>query len=464
VPLLAATPALPIGARRGAAVEAGLRPVVAGGALAGGLSTDGGKHRGAIGPSEGEVLARLVAEAVETGVPVVGIVATSGADVTEGVASLHAWGAVARALTRASGVVPIVLVVAGPCVSGPALLLGLADLVVMTSDAFAFVSGPAAAERFTGLPTSRHGLGGADVHAARSGVASLVADDEAHALHLAAEVLSFLPPNNAELPPCSVNIDPVDRPTRAAAAAVPAAGTASYDVREVVADLVDDGWWLELDGRHAPNVVIGLARIGGHPVGVVANQPGHLAGTLDIEASQKAAAFVQLCDAFGVSIVSLVDTPGFQPGKDIEWRGMIRHGAELVHAYAAATVPRLCVILRKAYGGAYIVMDSKTLGSDLVVAWPAAEIAVMGAPGAVQILAGRTLRAIDDDQRRDEERAALEAEYAARYCTPVIAAHRGYVDDVIDPLATRHVLAAALVALRQKRSVVPARRHSNTPL
>jgi acetyl-CoA carboxylase carboxyltransferase component len=464
MPLLEASPALPLGARRTAAVEAGLRPVVRGGPLAGCFRLDGGKHRGAIGPAEGELITRLVAEAVDTGVPVVGILATSGADVTDGVASLHAWGTAARALTRASGVVPIALVVAGPCVSGPALLLGLADLVVMTSDAFAYVSGPVAAERFTGVSTSRRGLGGADVHAVRSGVASLVADDEEHALDLAAEVLSFLPPNNAEPPPCSVNVDPVDRPTRAAAAVVPASGTASYDVREVVEDVVDDRWWLELDSRHAPNIVTGLARIGGHPVGVVANQPDHLAGTLDIEASQKAAAFVQWCDSFGMSIVSFVDTPGFQPGKDIEWRGMIRHGAELVHAYAAATAPRLCVILRKAYGGAYIVMDSKTLGSDLVVAWPTAEIAVMGAPGAVQILAGRALRAIDDPRRRDQERAALEAEYAARYCTPAIAAHRGYVDDVIDPLATRHVLAAALVALRQKRSHLPARRHGNTPL
>ena len=470
MPMTRAVPALAVAARRGAAVDAGIRPVVAPASpgeeplLAGVFRLEGGKRRGAIGPAEGQTVAALVAEAVDAGVPVVGVLATSGADVSEGIASLHAWGGIAAALVSASGVVPIVVCVTGPCVSGPALLLGLADVVIMTADAFAYVSGPGAVERFTGVATSHDALGGTAVHALRSGVASLVASDEEDALQLAAEVLALLPPNNAEAPPVAANDDPVDRPCRAAASTVPASATASYDVREVVEDLADDAWFLELKPYHAQNVVTALGRIGGHAVGFVANQPSRLAGTLDIEASQKAARFVQWCDAFGIALVSLVDTPGFQPGKDIEWRGMIRHGAQLVHAYAAASVPRLCVILRKAYGGAYIVMDSKTLGNDLCVAWPDAEIAVMGAPGAVQILHGRRLDAIGDAGAREAERSGLEADYAARYCTPEIAAARGFVDDVIDPLATRHVLAAALEALAHKRDRSPRRRHSNMPL
>ncbi|HEX2849097.1 MAG TPA: carboxyl transferase domain-containing protein [Acidimicrobiales bacterium] len=465
-----AVPALPVAARRGAAVDAAIRPVIPPASpdehplLAGVFRLEGGKRRGAIGPAEGQTVAALVAESVDAGVPVVGVLSTSGADVSEGVASLHAWGGIAAALAAASGVVPIVLCVTGPCVSGPALLLGLADVVILTSDAFAYVSGPGAVERFTGVPTSHDALGGAGVHELRSGVAALVAADEEDALHLAVEVLSFLPPNNAEAPFVAANDDPVDRPCRVAAATVPSSTTASYDVRTVIEDLVDGGWYLELKARHAPNVVTALARIGGHAVGFIANQPSQLAGTLDIEASQKAARFVQWCDAFGLPLVSLVDTPGFQPGKDIEWRGMIRHGAELVHAYAAASVPRLCVILRKAYGGAYIVMDSKTLGNDLCVSWPDAEIAVMGAPGAVQILHGRRLAVIDDPERRDAERIELEADYASRYCTPEIAAARGFVDEVIDPVTTRHVLAGALEALLHKRDRSPRRRHSNTPL
>ncbi len=436
----------------------------AGPATVGMFRLEGGKRRGAIGPAEGETVAALVRESVDAGLPIVGVLASSGADVSQGVASLHAWGGIAAALARASGVVPVVLCVTGPCVSGPALLLGLADVVVMTTDAFAYVSGPGAVERFTGIATSHDALGGASVHAFRSGVASLVAGDEDDALGLAAEVLAFLPANNAEAPPIAPNVDPVDRPCRVAASAVPASPAASYDVRQVIEDLADDGWFLELKAHHAPNVVTALGRVGGHAVGFVANQPSQLAGTLDIAASQKAARFVQWCDAFGVALVSLVDTPGFQPGKDIEWRGMIRHGAELVHAYAAATVPRLCVIVRKAYGGAYIVMDSKTLGNDMCVAWPDAEIAVMGAPGAVQILHGRRLAALEDPEAREAERVNLEADYSARYCTPEIAALRGFVDEVIDPLATRHVLAGALEALAHKRESAPRRRHANTPL
>jgi acetyl-CoA carboxylase carboxyltransferase component len=459
-----APPVLPVAARRGGAVEAEIRLLGGDGQQVGWFRLEGGKHRGAVGTVEGETIAKLVRTAVDAGVPVVGVLSTSGADVAEGVPSLHAWGGIAKALACASGIVPIVLVVTGPAVSGPALLLGLADVVVMTEGSFAYVSGPDAVTRFTGVPATHESLGGASMHALRSGVASLLAADEDEALELVYDVLSFLPPNNGVHPSVFRCDDPVDRPVRHALDAVPDAATSSYDVRTVIDDLSDDGWYLELKERHAPNVVTALGRIGGHPVGFVANQPSQLAGTLDIEGSQKAARFVQWCDAFGVPLVTLVDTTGFQPGKDIESRGMIRHGAQLVHAYASASVPRLCVILRKAYGGAYIVMDSKTMGNDLCVAWPKAEIAVMGPPQAVQVLHGRRLAAAENQDAALAERLDLEADYAERYCTPAIAAARGFVDDVIDPLTTRLVLASALEALAHKRDHSPRRRHSNGPL
>jgi acetyl-CoA carboxylase carboxyltransferase component len=457
-------PVLPVAAGRGGAVEAEIRLLGGDGQQVGWFRLEGGKHRGAVGTIEGETISRLVRSAVDAGVPIVGVLSTSGADVAEGVSSLHAWGGIARALAQASGLVPIVLVVTGPAVSGPALLLGLADVVVMTEGAFAYVSGPDALFEFTGVRSSHESLGGTAVHAARSGVASFVAADEDEALTLVFDVLSFLPPNNGVPPAVFRCDDPLDRPVHRAVDAVPASAMASYDVRTIIDDLCDDGWFLELKERHAPNVVTALGRVGGHPVGFVANQPSQLAGTLDIESSQKAARFVQWCDAFGIPLVTLVDTSGYQPGKDIEWRGMIRHGAQLVHAYAAASVPRVCVILRKAYGGAYIAMDCKTMGNDLCVAWPVAEIAVMGPAQAIQVLHGRRLAAMENQDAATAERLDLEADYAARYCTPAVATARGYVDVVIDPLTTRAVIASALEALAHKRDHSPRRRHSNGPL
>jgi acetyl-CoA carboxylase carboxyltransferase component len=441
---------LTLAARRPDAVDAGVQRI--GGRDVGYFRLAGGPHRGAIGVAEGRTIETLIDVAVENGLPVVGVLATSGADIGDGVAALHAWGRVAAALARASGVVPVVLAVAGPCVSGPSLLLGVADIVVMTADAFAYVSSPTSVRAITGQSLDAVSLGGAAVHATRSGVAALVVEDEAAALDAALGALAFLPDNNLAEPPCWPTADPLDRPVTAH---VPCSPSESYDVRTLVADVVDDGDLLELGRLFAPNLVTSFAAIDGRPVGIVANQPLVKAGTLDIEASQKGARFVQLCDAFNLPLVTFVDTPGFQPGKDIEWRGMIRQGAQLVHAYAAATVPRVCVVVRKAYGGAYIVMDSKGVGSDYCVAWPDAEMAVMGAAGAVEVLHRRAT---------PEERAALEADYAARYCTPDIAAARGLVDDVIDPADTRRVVASALHALRRKREHHPRRKHSNAPL
>jgi acetyl-CoA carboxylase carboxyltransferase component len=452
----------PVAGQRSSTVDASLRELD--GRTVGWFSVDGGKHRGAIGTAEGEAICRVVRLATDLGIPVVGRIASSGADIVEGVSALHAWGTVAKALANASGVVPVVLMVVGPAISGPALLLGMADHVVMTADAFAYVSGPEVVESFTGVAVGRDELGGAAVHERQSGVATLVAADEDEAMHTVLVLLGYLPANHLEDPPRDETYDPVDRDCVRAASAVPAKATASYDVRTVVRDVLDEDSFLELRPAYAPNMVTAFGRLDGRPVGIVANQPMFRAGTLDIEASRKAARFVQCCDAFNVPLLTFVDTPGFEPGRDLEWRGMIRHGAELVHAYGEATVPRLCTVLRKSYGGAYIVMDSKNLGNDWCVAWPTAEIAVMGAPGAVQILYGRDLREIADDERRLERQREHETEYAERFANPYVAAERGYVDDVIAAVDTRRVLADALARLATKRERTPSRRHSNTPL
>jgi len=462
--LVPAPVAAPLMAQRSAAVTAAVGELD--GRTVSWFRLEGGKHRGAIGVTEGDALERAVRVGVELGVPVLGIMATSGADVGEGVAALHAWGRVARALTDASGVVPTLLAAVGPCVSGPALLLGLADQVVMTADAFAYVSGPDTVTAFTGVPTTRTDLGGAEVHRTRSGLAALVVDDEDDARAALRDVLDYLPSNNIEDPPRSITTDAIDRDCARSATAVPARASASYDVRVVIDDVLDHESFLELRASYAANMVTGLGRLGGRPVGIVANQPCQRAGTLDIEASRKAARFVQWCDAFNLPVITFVDTPGFEPGRDLEWRGMIRHGAALVHAYAAATVPRLCVVLRKAYGGAYIVMDSRQLGNDWCIAWPDAEIAVMGAQPAVQVLHRRRLAAIADHDERAAEQAVLEQEYAARFANPFVAAERGYIDDVVPSIDTRRALAAALTSLATKRETTPLRpaRHSNTPL
>ena len=388
-------------------------------------------------------------------IPLVLALSTSGADINEGVPALHAWGRVAAALSACSGVVPTVVIVSGPAVSGPALLLGIADLTVMTESSYAFVNGPTMVEQFTGITISVDELGGAAHHAKHTGVATAVVTDRAAADDMVRELLSFLPDHVDAEPMRAFTDDPPDRKCPEAGDLIPPTSTGSYDVRKVAASIVDEGSMLELRDRWAANVVTAFATIDGRPVGIVANQPMILAGTLDIPASQKAARFVALCDAFNLPIITLVDTPGFYPGKDLEWRGMIRHGAQLVFAYARATVPRICVILRKSYGGAYIVMDSKTMGNDLCLAWPWAELAVMGAGQAAAILQRRAT---------PEERAEFEADYAERLLNPYVAADRGLVDAVIDPADTRLEIAAALDVLQDKRESLVGRKHGNSPL
>jgi len=402
-----------------------------------------------------ELLVTAARAALARRLPLVMVLSTSGADINEGVPALHAWGRVAAALTACSGVVPTAAIVSGPAVSGPALLLGIADLTVMTESSYAFVNGPTMVEEFTGIGIDIAELGGAAHHARSTGVATAVVPDRAAAVDMVADLLSYLPDHtDAEAPDVGTD-DLDDRRCPEAGALIPAASTGSYDVRDVAAAIVDDGSLLELRARWAANVVTAFATVDGRPVGVVANQPMVLAGTLDIPASQKAARFVALCDAFNLPIVTLVDTPGFYPGKDLEWRGMIRHGAQLVYAYARATVPRIGVILRKSYGGAYIVMDSKTMGNDLCLAWPWAELAVMGAGQAAAILQRRAT---------PEERAIFEAEYAERLLNPYVAAERGLVDAVIDPADTRIEIIAALRVLEDKREALVGRKHGNSPL
>ncbi len=387
--------------------------------------------------------------------PLVFVLSTSGADINEGVPALHAWGRVAAALTACSGIVPTAVIVSGPAVSGPALLLGIADLTVMTESSYAFVNGPTMVEQFTGVHISVDELGGASHHARYTGVATAVVGDRAAAVDAISDLLSYLPDHVDADAPRLLGDDPADRRCPEAGELIPPASTGSYDVRKVAAAIVDEDSMLELRDRWAANVVTAFARIDGRAVGIVANQPMVLAGTLDIPASQKAARFVALCDAFNLPIITLVDTPGFYPGKDLEWRGMIRHGAQLVYAYARATVPRICIILRKSYGGAYIVMDSKTMGNDLCLAWPWAELAVMGAGQAAAILQRRAT---------PEERAEFESDYTERLLNPYVAAERGLVDAVIDPGDTRAEIAAALDALEDKRETLVGRKHGNSPL
>ena len=414
------------------------------------VDAQGDDLAGALSPSDGHTIAAGARHAYQERLPLLIRLASSGANINEGVAALDGWGLAARELTRCSGVVPILVIVTGPTVSGPALLLGLSDIVVMVGGSYAFVSGPHMVEQFTGVPIDNDELGGASTHARTSGVASFAVATEEEAEAIAAEVLSYLPDHTDEAPPVLACSDPVDRHTPEAYDVLPASPNGSYDCREIIAAIVDDGHLLEFHAEWAGNLVTAFASVGGLPIGVVANQPQTIAGTLDITASRKGARFVAFCDAFNLPLLTVVDTSGFYPGKDLEWRGMIRYGAQMAFAYARANVTT-----RKSYGGAYIVMDSKTMGNDIALAWPSAEVAVMGAKGAVEILHRRATT---------EERLAEEARYEERLLNPYIAAERGTIDAVIEPADTRRQVYAAFEMLTGKRERLPHRRHDNTPL
>jgi propionyl-CoA carboxylase beta chain len=417
---------------------------------------------GALGEVFAEKIHKVMDLAESVGAPMIGLNDGAGARIQEGVVSLDAYGGIFSRNVKASGVIPQISVILGPCAGGAVYSPALTDFVVMVKGtSHMFITGPDVVKTVTGEDVTQEELGGALTHAAKSGVAQLVYDDEPTALAQVRYLLSFLPANNLEDPPYFETDDPVDRSCDGIIDLIPDAPNKPYDMKKVIAEVVDDGEFFEVNALWAMNIVCGFARVDGHAIGVVGNQPANLAGTLDIDASEKAARFVRTCDAFNVPLVTFVDVPGFLPGTDQEYGGIIRHGAKLLYAFCEATVPRVQIITRKAYGGAYVVMNSKGIGADLAFAWPSAEVAVMGAPGAVNLISRKEIEAADDVEAK---RAELIAEYTERFANPYIAAERGYVDDVIDPRETRKVLARSLSMLRTKRETLPSRKHGNVPL
>ncbi|MBO3749320.1 acyl-CoA carboxylase subunit beta [Streptosporangiaceae bacterium NEAU-GS5] len=416
---------------------------------------------GALGEAHAEKIHKIMDMAETTGAPLVSLCDGAGARIQEGVTALAGYGGIFQRNVRASGVIPQISVMLGPCAGGAAYSPALTDFVFMVRGiAQMFITGPDVVHAVTGEVVTHDGLGGADTHATSSGVAAFVYDDEAGCLDDVRYLLSMLPANNRETAPVRACADPPDRRTGALAELVPVDPRRSYDMRSVIAEIVDDGEYFEVHERWAANVVCALSRLDGHVVGVVANQPARLAGALDIESAEKAARFVQWCDAFNIPLVTLVDVPGFLPGVDQEHNGIIRHGAKLLYAYCNATVPRIQLILRKAYGGAYIVMDSRSIGADLSFAWPSNEIAVMGAEGATNVIFRREISAAAEPE---VVRAQRIAEYRAELMHPYYAVERGLVDDVIDPAETRSALINGFAMLRRKHGSLPVRKHGNQP-
>ena len=417
---------------------------------------------GALGEVFAEKIHKVMDLAESVGAPMIGLNDGAGARIQEGVVSLDAYGGIFFRNVKASGVIPQISVIMGPCAGGAVYSPAITDFVFMVKGtSHMFITGPDVVKTVTGEDVTQEELGGAMTHASKSGVAGFVADDEDACLEQVRYLLSFLPQNNLEDPPYFEPEDDPDRRCEDIVALIPDAPNQPYDMKKVIAEVVDDGDFFEVHQHWAMNIVCGFARIDGYVVGIVGNQPQNLAGTLDIEASEKAARFVRTCDAFNVPLVTFVDVPGFLPGTDQEYGGIIRHGAKLLYAYCEATVPRVQIITRKAYGGAYVVMNSKSIGADLAFAWPSAEVAVMGPQGAVNIIFRKEIDTADDAEVR---RAELIEEYTERFANPYIAAERGYVDDVIDPRETRRVLVRSLAMLRTKREQMPSRKHGNMPL
>ncbi|MGA7990695.1 MAG: acyl-CoA carboxylase subunit beta [Thermoanaerobaculia bacterium] len=417
---------------------------------------------GSLSETNAAKVCKLMDIAMKVGAPVVGLNDSGGARIQEGVVSLGGYADIFLRNTLASGVVPQISAILGPCAGGAVYSPAITDFVLMTRGTSSmFVTGPDVIKTVTHEDVTKEALGGADTHASVSGVAHVVADSDADCLHKIRALLGFLPSNNQEDPPKRENGDPVDREDSELDRIVPASPNQPYDMISLIKRVVDDGELFEIHADYAKNIVVGFARLGGKPVGVVANQPDHLAGVLDIDASVKGARFVRFCDAFNVPLVTFEDVPGFLPGTKQEFGGIIRHGAKLLYAFAEATVPKLTVITRKAYGGAYCVMSSKHIRTDFNYAWPTAEIAVMGAEGAVNILYNRELKAAKDAAKA---RAARIVEYEDAFANPYAAARRGYVDDVIAPRTTRPRLIRALDLLANKRDVMPPKKHGNIPL
>jgi acetyl-CoA carboxylase carboxyltransferase component len=417
---------------------------------------------GSLGEAHAQKICKIMDLALRTGAPVLGLNDSGGARIQEGVASLGGYAEIFLRNTLASGVIPQISAIMGPCAGGAVYSPAITDFTVMVrGTSYMFVTGPQVVKAVTHEDVTFEELGGAEVHASRSGVAHFIADSDTACLHLIRRLLTYLPQNNLEDPPRAAGTDDPRRMDMALDSVVPEDPHRPYDMRDVIRHVVDDGEFLEVHEQFAQHLVVGFSRLGGRSVGVVAQQPAVLAGTLDINSSVKGARFVRFCDAFNIPLVTFVDVPGFMPGTSQEHGGIIRHGAKLLFAYCEATVPKLAVITRKAYGGAYDVMSSKHIRGDLNLAWPSAEIAVMGPEAAIDIIFRRELQ-----ETRDPEatKAQLVTDYRRQFANPYVAAGRGYIDDIIEPHETRPRLIAALEALRGKRDRNPSKKHGNIPL
>ena len=417
---------------------------------------------GSLSETNAAKIVKIMDLAVDVGAPVVGLNDSGGARIQEGVLSLGGYADIFLRNTLASGVVPQISAIIGPCAGGAVYSPAITDFIVMVErTSYMFVTGPDVLKTVTHEEVTKEELGGAATHNARSGVAHFSVRDDRECLALVRELLGFLPGNNLDDPPRMPTADPADREDESLDRLVPDEPNQPYDILDLVHTVADDGYFLEVHRHYAKNLVVGFARLAGRPVGIVANQPAHLAGTLDIDASLKGARFVRFCDAFNIPLVTFEDVPGFLPGTQQEFGGIIKHGAKLLYAFAEATVPKLTVITRKAYGGAYCVMSSKHIRTDVNLAWPSAEIAVMGPEGAVNILYKREL-----DRAADPEAARAErvAEFRNKFASPYVAAARGFIDAIIEPRTTRRRLIAALALLETKRDKNPPKKHGNIPL
>jgi len=419
---------------------------------------------GALGEVFAEKIQKVMDMALSVGAPLIGLNDGAGARIQEGVVSLYNYGRIFRKNVQASGVIPQISVILGPCAGGAVYSPAMTDFIFMVREtSHMFITGPDVVKTVTGEEVTLEELGGATSHASKSGVATFVGDSEEEVLDKVKTLLGYLPANNRELPPVYAS-DSASEPIPELRDILPESPNQPYDMKEVIGLVVDDGDFLEYFAHWAGSIVCGFGRIGGRTVGIVGNQPMVLAGVLDIDSSSKAARFIRFCDAFSIPIITFEDVPGFMPGVEQEYGGIIRHGAKLLYAYCEATVPRICVITRKAYGGAYVVMDSKGVGSDLVYAWPSAELAVMGPQGAVEIVKRRELAAIEDETERAAVKDAMVADYTEQYANPYTAAERGIVDEVIDPADTRIRILAGLELLDSKRETLTPRKHGNVPL
>lgn len=420
---------------------------------------------GALSETHAQKICKIMDQAMKVGAPVIGIADSGGARIQEGVNSLAGYAEIFQRNIMASGVVPQISAIFGPCAGGAVYSPALTDCIIMTDKAsYMFVTGPKVTKTVTGEDISTEDLGGATIHASKSGVCHFKAENEEAGLMLIRKYLQYFPQNNLEDPIQTENTDPIDRTDDSLNEIIPENANTPYNVKDVIYRLVDNKEFLEMHQNYAKNIVVGFAKFNGMPVGIVANQPNFLAGVLDIEASRKAARFVRLCDAFNIPLVTLVDVPGFLPGSQQEYGGIIIHGAKLLFAYGEATVPKVTITLRKSYGGAHDVMSSKQLRGDINFAWPTAEIAVMGAKGAVEVLEGRKIASLENDRDKVKFIQEKEEEYREKFANPYEAASYGYIDDVIEPRNTRFRIIRALQTLATKKDTNPPKKHGNIPL